>query len=107
MSENRNWMERFNVKSDVHIDTIDRLEIHVGVNYYDGNYNIYVAKVTESGFCKSFYALPTAIWKKLLPYINKFTEEVSRIELEDRKAKILEEIEKLKQLGVDISKLVK
>jgi len=107
MSEYANWKERFNVKTSQLIDTIDRLQIHVGVNYYDGSYNIFVAKVTESGYCKSFYALPTSLWNKILPLLQKYINEVSRIELEDRKAKILEEIEKLKQLGVDISKLVK
>jgi len=106
-TERSDWRETFGVKNDVLIDTIDRLEIRVGVNFYKNQYQLFIAKVTDKGFLRQFYALPSWVWEKILPTLRLKLDEIKDIEREDMTRKVLSEIEKLKTMGVDVEELLR
>jgi len=106
-TERSDWRETFGVRSDVLIDVVDRLEIRVGVNYYKNQYQLFIAKVTDKGFLRQFYALPSWIWEKIIPTLELKLEEIKDIEREDMTKKVLSEIEKLKAMGVDVEELLR
>ena len=106
-SEAKDWKEYFNVKESTKVDTVDRLDIMVGVNEYKGQTAIFMCKVTDRGRCQAFNPLPAYLWEKAIPIINGYSKRIKEIELESMTDNVTKELERLKALGVDVSALIK
>ena len=103
----RDWREYFNVSEDTKVDTVNRLDIMVGVNQYKGQTAIFMCKVTDRGRCQNFNPLPPYLWEKAIPIINDYVGRIAEIEKQAMVDSVKEELERLKSLGVDVSALIK
>lgn len=106
-NKRKNWVENYNVKKQIKVDTINRLNIIVGVNEYKGQINVFMAKVTEGDFCKQFTALPAYIWEKTIPALQEVIPEVAEVERAVMTEKAKKELKRLDELGVDVKALLK
>lgn len=102
----RDWKKYFNVRESTKVDTVNRLDIMVGVNEYKGQTAIFMCKITDRGRCQSFNPLPPYLWEKAVPVISGYIERIGEIERKAMVADVTKELERLKALGVDISALV-
>jgi len=101
----KSWSENFNVKKMTEIETIDRLRIIVGVNEYKGSHLVFIAKVTDKDFSRHFFSMPAWVWNKTVPILSQYGAEIGTIEKEEMAKKVLEELKRLKELGIDVGAL--
>ena len=106
-SEAKDWKEYFNVREVTKIDTVDRLDIMVGVNEYKGQTAIFMCKVTDRGRCQAFNPLPAYLWEKAIPVLQGYGKRIKEIELKSMEDNVTKELLRLKSLGVDVSSLIK
>jgi hypothetical protein len=99
------WKEFKNVKESSLIDTVDRLQIVAGVNEYKGNHYVFIAKVTDKDFQRSFFSLPAYVWQKAIPVIQDYTQRIAEIEKKAMEQQVLEELKRLKEMGIDVKAL--
>jgi len=105
--EAKDWREYFNVTESTKIDTVDRLDIMVGVNQYKGQTAIFMCKVTDRGRAQSFSPLPAYLWEKALPVIGGYIKRIGELERKAMVDNVVKELERLKALGVDVKDLLK
>jgi len=103
----KSWKENFNVKEMTEIETVDRLRVIAGVNEYKGNFLVFLAKVTDKDFSRQFYSMPAYVWQKALPIIQNYTLSIADVEKKAMADAVLKELQKLKELGIDIGELAK
>jgi len=103
----KNWKENFNVKECVKVETIDRLDIMIGVNEYKGSTMVFAAKVTDKDFSRQFFSLPAYVWQKVIVELSKILLHIAEIEKKSMSDAVVKELQRLKDLGIDISSLVK
>lgn len=100
--EMQDWRAFKNVVEHQVIDTLDRLQIVAGVNQYKGNYYVFLAKVTDKNFQRSFFMLPAMTWSKALPVISNYVSKIGEIEKKALVQKVVEELKRLRALGIDV-----
>jgi arabinogalactan endo-1,4-beta-galactosidase len=100
------WTENFHVKADVKVDTVDRLEIHVGVNEYKGSTLVFLAKVTDQNFSRQFFSMPAYLWEKTIAELQKVLPDVAKIEKASMVSAAAAELKRLKELGIDIDAIL-
>jgi len=105
--ETKDWKDYFNVKEATKIDTVDRLDIMVGVNEYKGQTAIFMCKITDRGRAQSFSPLPAYLWEKALPIIGGYIKRIGEIERRAMVDSVVKELERLKALGVDVKDILK
>lgn len=104
--ERRNWREFKNVVEYETVGELDRLKICVGVNQYKGNHLVFITKVTDRDFARSFFAMPAHMWKKALPVIQKYVENIAEIEKKAMEQAVIAELKRLQELGIDVKALI-
>jgi len=102
----RNWREYKGVVEATPIDTVDRLTIYVGVNEYKGNHLIFVAKVTDKDFQRSFFSMPAYVWEKAIPVLQNYVKRIGEIEKKAMAEAVLKELKRLQELGIDVKSLI-
>lgn len=102
-----NWRDNFNVKESTNIETVDRLTIVAGVNEYKGQHLIFLAKVTDKNFSRQFFGMPATLWQQAIPAIQKYIPKLAEIEKKSMVESVQKELQRLAELGIDISSLVK
>jgi len=105
-SARKDWKEFKGVVEAEKLDTIDRLDIVAGVNQYKGNHFVFVAKVTEEGFQRAFFSMPAYAWNKALPVLTGYASRIGEIEKQAMAKAVIDELKRLKELGIDIKGLV-
>jgi hypothetical protein len=103
--EARPWTEFKNVVEHTTIDVVDRLSIVAGVNKYKGNYMIFLAKITDKNFQRSFFSMPAYVWSKAIPIIQGYVDKIGEIEKQEIAKQVLEELKRLKEMGIDVKVL--
>lgn len=103
----KDWKENFNVKDMTVIDTVDRLQIVAGVNEYKGNFLVFLAKVTDKNFSRQFFSMPAWVWQKTLEVVKKHASSIAEVEKKAMVQKVVEEIKRLRELGIDVSEALK
>lgn len=101
----KNWTEFKGVVESSKIDTIDRLDIVVGVNEYKGNHFVFLAKVTDAGFQRAFMSMPAYVWQKTIPVLQGYASRIGEIEKTAMAKAVVDELKRLKELGIDIKAL--
>jgi hypothetical protein len=101
----QDWKSFKGVVESTVIDTIDRLQIVAGVNQYKGNYYVFIAKVTDKNFQRSFFMMPALTWQKALPVISGYVNKIGEIERKALAQQALEELKRLQALGIDVKTL--
>ena len=104
--ERRNWREFKNVVEYETVGELDRLKICVGVNQYKGNHLVFITKVTDRDFARSFFAMPAHMWQKALPLIQKYVENIAEIERKAMEQAVIQELKRLQELGIDVKALI-
>lgn len=99
------WRDKFNVKQEAVIETVDRMSIIVGVNEYKGNYLVFLAKATSPNFARQFLSMPAYVWDKAIPALQKFVGSIAEVEKKAMADAVLTELKRLKDLGIDIKAL--
>ena len=102
----RNWKEYKGVIEYEPVGELDRLKICVGVNRYKGNHLVFVTKVTDKDFARSFFAMPAYMWEKALPTIQKYVNNIAEIERKAMEQAVIKELKRLQELGIDVKSLV-
>jgi hypothetical protein len=102
----KTWAENFNVKEQETIETVDRLKIVVGINEYKGSHLVFMAKVTDKEFSRQFFSLPAYVWEKAIPILQKHLPKIAEVEKQTMKESVAKELQRLKELGIDINELV-
>jgi len=102
----RNWREFKNVVEYETVGELDRLKICVGVNQYKGNHLVFITKVTDRDFARSFFAMPAHMWQKALPIIQKYVENIAEIERKAMEQAVIAELKRLQELGIDVKALI-
>lgn len=103
----KTWIENFNVKECEDVETIDRLTVKVGINEYKGQMLVFMAKVTDKEFSRQFFSMPAYVWEKAIPRLLKLTPKIADVEKAVMTDAVTKELQRLKDLGVDISTLLK
>jgi len=106
VSEMQDWRSFKGVVEHTVIDVIDRLQVVAGVNQYKGNYYVFVAKITDKNFQRSFFMLPALTWQKTLPVLSNYINKIGEIERKALAQQALEELKRLQALGIDVKALV-
>ena len=102
----RNWREFKNVVEYETVGELDRLKICVGVNQYKGNHLVFVTKVTDKDFARSFFAMPAYMWEKALPTIQKYISNIAEIERKAMEQAVIKELKRLQELGIDVKNII-
>jgi len=103
--EAKSWKEFKNVVESTTIDVVDRLSIVAGVNKYKGNYMIFLAKITDKDFQRSFFSMPAYVWNKAIPVLQGYVDKIGEIEKREIAEQVLAELKRLKEMGIDIKAL--
>lgn len=111
MSEPVNWKERFNVQEFKEIGVSDELQVILGINVYNDQPRIMIAKLSKRGFVRRFVTMDVSVAevlaKELPKYIQKTKELAKTIKIQKAKAEI-ERLKKefgaqvLKELGIKV-----
>lgn len=97
-----NWVEALNVIEKKFVGLDERLEIYVGLNKNPkGRHNIFIAKVTDTGYVRTFCPIPLPLTDKVISAINEMREKVSEIEKLEALAEAKKVLNVLKQYGLD------
>jgi len=102
----RDWRQNFNVKEEKDVETIDRLTIKAGINEYKGNLLVFLAKVTDKNFSRTFFSMPAYVWEKAIPILQEITPRIAEVEKQTMKENLAKELARLKELGIDINEVV-
>jgi len=102
----RNWREFKNVVEYEPVGQVDRLNIVAGVHQYKGNHLVFVAKVTEKDFARSFFSMPAYMWEKALPILQKYVNNIAEIEKKAMEQAVIAELKRLQELGIDVKALI-
>ena len=105
-SGRRDWREFKNVVEYQPVGQVDRLNIVAGVHQYKGNHLVFVAKVTEKDFARSFFSMPAHMWQKALPILQKYVNNIAEIEKKAMEQAVIAELKRLQELGIDVKALV-
>ena len=104
-SGRRSWQEFKNVIEYETVGELDRLKICVGAHQYKGNHLVFVAKVTEKDFARSFFSMPAYMWEKALPILQKYVNNIAEIEKKAMEQAVIAELKRLQELGIDVKAL--
>jgi hypothetical protein len=103
----KTWIQNFSVKEVEDIETVDRLTIKAGINEYKGSMLVFLAKVTDKEFSRQFFSMPAYVWEKALPILQKYIPRIAEAEKNMMAVNVTKELERLKELGIDISTILK
>ena len=88
------------VRTHVELADLKGLKLVAGVNCYKGQYQVFVAKVSDKGYVRSMMALPPELWPKVVEAVTALMEKAREIERQDLIARYAEELKRLKEKGV-------
>jgi len=67
---------------------------------------VFLAKVTEKDFQRSFFSMPAYVWEKALPILQNYVRRIGEIEKKAMADQVLKELKRLQELGIDVKSLV-
>ena len=103
----RDWVKSMGVRTHRELADLKGLKLVAGVNCYKGQYQVFVAKVSDKGYVRSMMALPPELWPKVIEAVQELMEKAKEIERRDLIAKYAAELRKLKEMGVSLEEIVK
>jgi len=101
------WTDFRSVKEKTVVDSFERLDIVAGVCEEKGSYLVFLAKATGENYARVFFSMPAHIWSKALPVLDKYAKSTGEIERKSMAEAVINELKRLKELGIDIADLVK
>ena len=107
----RDWTEALGVIESKIVGAHGNLAVYVGMNRdRNGQLNVFIAKVTETGFVRTFCPIPLSLLPRIVEALQSYKERAGELEKEAMIKEAAKYLRTLAQYGIslkDIERLIK